>query len=101
MSYRSQLTLKDKLLDFFFNTRYNTLTVAQARARFGVETQSVTSAVRDLRMEGFAIYTNTKVLSDGRRIKFYRLGNPSARYTRNLNAGRTRLAVKSLYSVAA
>ena len=97
MSYR--LSTKDKILDFFFNPDRNTLTVRQARARFGVK--NISQRVHELRTEGFPIYTNRKTLSDGRTITFYRLGNASERYNRNLSAGRTKLAMKSLYSHAA
>ena len=90
----STVSVKDKLVNFFHNPVYNTLTVSQARARFGIE--NVSARINELREEGFAIYTNTKTLEDGRKIKFYRLGSPSARYLRNLHAGRTRLAVKAL-----
>ncbi len=97
MSYR--LSTKEKILDFFFNPVRNTLTVNQARARFGV--MNVSARVHELRQEGFPIYTNRKTLSDGRTITFYRLGVGSERYERNLSAGRTKLALKSLYSRAA
>jgi len=92
------VTTKDKLVNYFHNPVYNTLTVNQARARFGI--QNVSARINELREEGFAIYTNTKTLEDGRKIKFYRLGKPSARYLRNLNAGRTRLALKALSRAA-
>jgi hypothetical protein len=95
----NNVSVNDKLLNYFFNPVYNTLTVAQARARFGI--QNVSARINELRLDGFSIYTNTKTLSDGRKIKFYRLGSPSARYLRNLAAGRTRLAVKALTGRAA
>jgi hypothetical protein len=97
MSYRS--STKDKIVDYFFNNTYNTLTVAQAQARFGVK--NIRARVHELRNEGFAIYTNKKTLSDGRQITFYRLGRPTSRYTRNVEAGRSVLARKSLYTRAA
>lgn len=53
----------------------------------GVGTSTVTSAIRTLRTEGYVIYTNTTG---------YRLGKPSARYTRNMNAGRDQVAIRSL-----
>ena len=96
----NRLTAKDKILNFLAsNKSYNTLTVAQARARFNVK--NVSARVHELRSEGFAIYTNSKTLADGRSITFYRLGTPSERYERNVEAGRTRLAVKSLSTRAA
>jgi hypothetical protein len=90
------LTFKDKLLASFFNPTYDTLTVAQATARYHVAPSTVTKAVRELRLEGNAIYTNRKTLEDGRKISFYRLGKPSKRYTRNMRAGRTEIAIKAL-----
>jgi len=94
--------VKYRMLDYLFNINdnvYNTFTVAQARARFGVE--NVSARIHDLRKEGFSIYTNRKNLEDGRKITFYRLGKASKRFTRNFDAGRTRIALKSLYSKAA
>ena len=86
-----------KLLAFFKSkSAYNTLTVRQARARFGIKNPS--AHVAELRAEGHVIYTNSKTLADGRRIKFYRLGTPSKRYTRNMRAGRKQLAIKALYA---
>lgn len=93
------MSTKDKLISYFHNPVYNTLTTAQARARFGVK--NVSAVINELRLEGFAIYTNSKTLEDGRKIKFYRLGTPSKRYLRNLDAGRTRLAVAALAGRAA
>jgi hypothetical protein len=55
--------------------KYNTFTVAQARARWGIS--NVTARVNELRDEGHAIYTNRKTLTDGRKITFYRLGTPT------------------------
>ena len=74
----SKSSAKQKILNFLSKEDgYNTLTVAQARSRFGI--QNVSARVEELRSEGHAIYTNTKTLSDGRRINFYRLGTPSKR----------------------
>lgn len=91
---------KDKLLDYLSASGpYNTLTVAQARARFGIK--NVAARIRELRLEGFPIYTNVKTLEDGRTIRVYRLGRGSNRFYRNLDAQRTQIALKSLYTVAA
>jgi hypothetical protein len=95
----SKLSVNARLLNYFFNPIYNTLTVAQAQARFGIV--NVSARINELRQEGFAIYTNTKTLEDGRKISFYRLGNPSERFLRNLNAGRTKLAIRALSKRAA
>ena len=93
------VSVNDKLVAYFHNPVYNTLTVAQAKARFGIT--NVSARINELRKEGFAIYTNTKTLADGRKISFYRLGTPSKRYLRNLKAGRTQLAIKALSKRAA
>jgi hypothetical protein len=87
-------SVKDKLLDYFFNPTYNTFTVAQARARFGIE--NVSARINELRKDGFSIYTNTKLLEDGRRIYFYRLGSPSKRFLSLHNAGRYAEAARVL-----
>mgnify|MGYP006278920501 CR=1 FL=1 len=56
---------------------YNTFTTAQARARFGIT--NVAARINELRDEGYSIYTNTRKLEDGRKISFYRLGQPTKR----------------------
>jgi predicted ArsR family transcriptional regulator len=89
------LTLKEKLLRSFDNPVYNTFTTAQAAARYGVSPGSVTKAVRELRLEGKAIYRNRKSF-EGRTINVYRLGKPSKRFTRNMRAGRTEIALAAL-----
>ena len=67
---------KEKILAYLSKDNgYNTLTVAQAQSRFGIT--NVAARVEELRAEGHAIYTNSKILADGRRISFYRLGTPS------------------------
>ena len=90
------LNFKDKLLASFSNPVYNTLTVAQASARYHVASSTVTRAVRELRLEGNPIYTNRKTLDDGRKISYFRLGLPSKSYKRNLKAGRNALAIRAL-----
>jgi hypothetical protein len=70
------MSAKQKILNYLSkNSTYNTLTTAQARARFGIT--NVSARVNELREEGYAIYTNTKTLEDGRKISFYRMGTPS------------------------
>jgi hypothetical protein len=67
---------KQKMLNFLSKDgKYNTFTVAQARARWGIS--NVTARVNEVRDEGHAIYTNRKTLTDGRKITFYRLGTPT------------------------
>ena len=54
---------------------YNTFTVKQAQARFGIK--NVSARIEELRKEGHCIYTNTKKLANGRKINYYRLGTPT------------------------
>jgi hypothetical protein len=69
-------SVKQKMLETLSKTEgYNTFTVAQAQARFGIK--NVAARINELREEGHSIYTNTKTLSNGRKISFYRLGTPS------------------------
>jgi biotin operon repressor len=70
------MSAKQKILNYLSkNSSYNTLTTSQARARFGIT--NVSARINELREEGYAIYTNTKTLEDGRKISFYRMGTPS------------------------
>jgi hypothetical protein len=72
----SKLSAKEKMLNALKQTSgYNTFTVAQGQRRFGI--QNVSARIEELRKEGHCIYTNTKTLEDGRKIKFYRLGTPT------------------------
>jgi predicted ArsR family transcriptional regulator len=72
------MSVKQKILAFLSKDGgYNTLTVAQARARFGIS--NVAARIDELRKDGYAIYTNTKTLEDGRKVTFYRLGTPTKR----------------------
>lgn len=89
----------EKLLNSFFNPVHNTITAAQARARYGIS--NVSARINELRKEGFVIYTNTKRLPDGRKINVYRMGTPSKRYTKLLKAGKLNEAIKTLYKRAA
>ena len=71
-----QLSAKQKILNYLSKTDgYNTLTVAQARAKFGII--NVSARVDELRQEGHCIYTNTKSRADGSKVKSYRLGTPT------------------------
>lgn len=73
-----KLSAKEKMLNALTKSQgYNTFTVAQARARFGIK--NVAARINELREEGYAIYTNTRKLSDGRTVSFYRLGQPTKR----------------------
>lgn len=72
----NKLTVKERLLAFLSKTDgYNTFSVAQAQARFGV--QNVTARIAELRQDGFPIYTNTKRRADGTKVSVYRLGTPT------------------------
>jgi predicted transcriptional regulator len=67
---------KTKILNYLNKTSgYNTLTVAQARARFGIT--NVSARIDELRQEGHVIYTNTKTRGDGSKVASYRLGKPT------------------------
>jgi hypothetical protein len=70
------MSAKEKILKFLSKDGpYNTLTSAQARARFGIV--NVGARIEELRAEGYCIYTNKKTLADGRRITYYKLGKPT------------------------
>ena len=72
----TKLSAKQRILNFLSkNEGYNTLSVAQARARFGV--QNVSARIDELRQEGHCIYTNTKRRLDGSKVSVYRIGTPS------------------------
>ena len=89
------LTLREKLLRTFDNPVYNTFTLKQASARFGISPATVTKTVNSLRLEGHPIYRNKKTF-EGRTINVYRYGTPSKRFMRNLRAGRTQIALEAL-----
>lgn len=89
------LTLREKVMRTFDNPVYNTFTLKQAAARFGVSPATVTKTVNALRLEGHPIYRNKKTY-EGRTINVYRYGTPSKRFLRNLRAGRTQIALEAL-----
>ena len=73
---KKQLSAKQKILNFLNKKEgYNTLTTAQARARFGI--QNVSARIDELRQEGHCIYTNTVKRGDGTKVKAYRIGKPT------------------------
>lgn len=81
------------------NVRYDILDALYAGETLSTEQlRSVTGAtnvaarVLELRNAGYAIYTNRNG---------YRLGRASERFLRNLDAGRTEIARRSLYTRAA
>jgi len=72
----TKLTAKQKMLQTLTKTTgYNTFSVAQGRARFGVT--NIAARISELREEGYAIYTNMKSRADGSKVAVYRLGTPS------------------------
>lgn len=76
MTTTQKTSAKTKILNFLNKTEgYNTLTVAQAQARFGI--QNVSARIDELRQEGHVIYTNTKTRGDGSKVKSYRMGKPT------------------------
>ena len=96
----SNATDKSKLLNYLLGDGvFNTFTVAQASARYKIA--NVSARINELRKEGHSIYTNSKTLEDGRKIKFYRYGKPSKRFIRLMKLGKVNAAVRSLYSQAA
>ena len=85
----TKLSAKQKILNFLTKKEgYNTLSVAQARARFGI--QNVSARIDELRQEGHCIYTNTKRRADGSKVQVYRVGTPTK--------AMVRAALKSGYS---
>lgn len=71
-----KLSAKQRMIDVLTRaTGYNTFSVAQGRARFGVK--NVTARIAELRQEGYPIYTNTRTRGDGSKVSIYRLGKPS------------------------
>ena len=83
----TKLSAKEKILKFLSKSEgYNTLSTAQARARFGIT--NVSARIDELRQEGHVIYTNSRTLEDGRKITYYRMGTPTKSLVRKaLKAG--------------
>ena len=72
----TKLSAKQRLINFLSKKDgYNTLSTAQARARFGI--QNVSARIDELRQEGHVIYTNTKTRADGSKVSVYRMGTPT------------------------
>ncbi len=85
----TKLSAKQRLINFLSKKDgYNTLSTAQARARFGI--QNVSARIDELRQEGHVIYTNTKTRADGSKVSVYRLGTPTK--------AMVRAAIKAGYS---
>ena len=89
---KKQLSAKQKIVNYLSKQEgYNTLTTAQARARFGI--QNVSARIDELRQEGHCIYTNTVSRGDGTKVKAYRMGKPTK--------AMVRAALKAGYSFTA
>jgi hypothetical protein len=72
----TKLSAKQRILNYLSKSEgYNTLSVAQARARFGI--QNVAARIDELRQEGHCIYTNAKRRGDGSKVSVYRIGTPT------------------------
>jgi predicted transcriptional regulator len=88
----TKLSAKAKILNYLTKSEgYNTLSVAQARARFGIT--NVSARIDELRQEGNVIYTNTKTRGDGTKVSVYRMGTPTK--------AMVRAALKTGYSFTA
>lgn len=72
----------------------NGLTASQL-SKSGVGS-SVLARISEARYAGFPIYSNRKTFGNGRTSTVYRLGTPSKRFTSNMKAGRTQIAVAAL-----
>lgn len=62
-----------KLLSFL--KEGDSITAKQITARFGLRNSH--EAIRQLRAQGYCVYSNPAVMSDGREVVKYRLGTPS------------------------
>lgn len=88
----TKLSAKAKILNYLTKSEgYNTLSVAQARTRFGIT--NVSARIDELRQEGNVIYTNTKTRGDGTKVSVYRMGTPTK--------AMVRAALKTGYSFTA
>lgn len=71
------MSARDKILAYLSKPSYmwNSLSVAQARARFGI--YNVAARIHELREMGYPIYTNVRSRQDGSKVLVYRMGTPS------------------------
>ena len=90
-------TTKTRVVEVLEKNR-DGLTLAQLQKKVG---SGAAARVSEARFAGFSIYSNRKTFANGRTSTVYRLGKPSKRFTRNMKAGRTQIAVRSLYTHAA
>ncbi len=72
------MNTKQKVLKYLSkDSEYNTLTPQKMQSVFGVSNPS--ALINDLRNEGNAIYLNTRINTNGKKVAFYRLGTPTKR----------------------
>lgn len=78
MEYFVMKSAKARVLAYLSkDSDYNTLTVAKMQSVFGIANPSAT--INELRNEGHAIYLNSRINSNGDKVSFYRLGQPTKR----------------------
>lgn len=71
-------SVKSKVLAYLSkDSEYNTLTANKMQALWGVANPS--ALINELRSEGHAIYLNTRINTNGEKVSFYRLGQPTKR----------------------
>jgi hypothetical protein len=73
MEYLNMKTAKQQILTALTKKQGATLTVPQARSRFGI--RNVSARVNELRQDGHFIVTETKTNKSGEKTYFYRLGS--------------------------
>ncbi|MEN9921569.1 MAG: Helix-turn-helix domain [Candidatus Parcubacteria bacterium] len=84
-----KVSAKQRMLETLTKSNgYNTFSVAQARARFGIT--NVAARIAELRQEGYSIYTNLKTRGDGSKVAVYRLGSPSKSFKAQCRANGVR-----------
>lgn len=72
------MSTKSKVLSYLSKADgYNTLTPRKMQSVFGIANPSAT--INELRNEGYPIYRNTRINSNGEKVSFYRLGTPTKR----------------------
>jgi predicted transcriptional regulator len=78
VNYGVNMSAKAKVLAYLSkDSEFNTLTANKMQSVFGIKNPS--AVINELRSEGHAIYRNTRTLSTGEKVSFYRLGTPTKR----------------------
>jgi hypothetical protein len=86
--YMKKQSAKSRILSALTKSEgYNTFTTEQAQRRFGIT--NVSARISELRQEGYAIYAN-KIVVDGEKKTFYRLGTPSKSFKAQCRANGVR-----------